>query len=190
MNLPRISKPLIALLSCLFLLSACATHPPLQQAKYVDPDRFAGEWFVIANIPYFGERNKVESRTSYIKQGPNDYADIFAAKTGSFDAPLEETVGRARSLNDSNTEWLAVFYWVFRFKFNVVHMDEDYQLMLLGHRSRDYGWVMARNNTISDADYQRAMQLFEANGYDTSRFSKVPQRPEDLGKPGYQVVGN
>jgi len=77
-----------------------------------------------------------------------------------------------------------------RFKFEVLEVDDDYQIMLLGHRSRDYGWVMARNNQITDAQYQQAMSTFSENGYDISKFAKVPQIPADLGQQGYQVVSN
>jgi len=170
-------------------LSACASPPPLNKtADYVDPSKFAGQWYVISNIPYFGERNKVASRTNYIRRGPNLFDDIFESKSKSFDNELKRLRGTVKSINEQNTRWQSTFYKVFKFEFDVLSVDSDYQILLLGHPSRKYGWVMARQNTISDADYQDAMQVFAENGYDLTKFGKVPQLPEQLNQPGFQKI--
>jgi len=181
-------KPL--LLTIFFFCFGCSTHLPLQTVNYIDPDSFAGEWYIISNIPYFAERNKVDSKTTYLKIGPNQYQDIFESRDGSFDQDMDKLVGKVKSLNKQNTQWQSTFYWVMRFKFEILEVDDNYQLMLLGHRSRDYGWVMARDKKVTDEDYAQAMQTFQDNGYDTSKFSKVPQFPDDLNKAGYQLVAN
>lgn len=168
------------------LLTACASYPPLEIAASVDAERFKGSWYVIANIPYFAERNKIASKTTYRHRKGKLYDDIFEARDGSFDNTPKKIVGKVKSLNDDNTVWRSTFYWVFRFKFSVLHVDADYELMLLGHESRKYGWVMARSKQLSQEDYQRALSIFEQRGYDTSLFSKVPQLPEQIGQPGFQ----
>lgn len=188
--LPKKPIIIVVITSMIALLTACTTHQPLQKTDYVDPARFTGDWYVISNIPYFAERNKVGSKTTYLKVGDNDYQDIFESRDGSFDNQPETMVGKAKSLNTQNTEWQSTFYWIVRFKFEVLDVDPDYQIMLFGHKSRNYGWVMARNKTISDAQYQQAMNIFTENGYDTSKFAKVPQFPSDLGQTGYQLASN
>jgi apolipoprotein D and lipocalin family protein len=47
--------------------------------------------------------------------------------------------------------------------------------MAVGHPSRDYGWVMARDKSMSDADYADVMAALAKQGYDPARFRKVPQ---------------
>ena len=47
--------------------------------------------------------------------------------------------------------------------------------MAVGHPSRDYGWVMARDKRMSEADYAVVMKALEAQGYDPAQFRKVPQ---------------
>lgn len=165
-------------------------QPPLKTTDYVDSDRFTGEWYVISNIPYFAERNMVASKTTYLKIGEHDYQDIYEAKEGSFENKYEVIIGKARCLNEERTKWQSTFFGVMRFKYEILDVDDDYQVMLIGHRSRNYGWVMARNSKISDQEYQRAMQTFIDNGYDTTKFAKVPQHPSDLGQPGYQLIAN
>lgn len=174
------------MLSC---VSSCASYPPLNKtADYVDPDQFAGQWYIISNIPYFAERDKVASRTTYTRRGTNAFDDVFESKEKSFDAELDRLVGSVKSLNEQNNRWQSTFYKVLRFKFDVLDVNNDYSIMLLGHPSRKYGWVMARENTMTDTDYQTAIQVFADNGYDLSKFGKVPQLPEQLDQPGFQII--
>lgn len=178
------------------LLSACASknYPALETAEYVEPDRFSGKWYVIANIPYFAEKNKVGSYTIYKERKDGVYDDIFVSRSGDFSSPEKQLKGRVVIQNESNTRWKSTFYWVVNFTFDVVHIEgasagdsqNDYQLALLGHPSRDYGWVMARTNTISEEKYLGAMTVFEDRGYDTTKFLKVPQFAEQIGQQGFQ----
>lgn len=43
------------------LLSACATRPAPAEAAPIDLQRFMGQWHVISNVGYFGERGHVAS---------------------------------------------------------------------------------------------------------------------------------
>jgi apolipoprotein D and lipocalin family protein len=47
--------------------------------------------------------------------------------------------------------------------------------MAVGHPSRDYGWIMARDKRMSDADYAAVLEALAAQGYDKAKFRKVPQ---------------
>jgi len=184
---PHLLQPLLAAILVLFL-SACASHPEFNNPISVDPVKFEGEWYVIANIPYFAERNKVASKTIYRKRGENVYDDIFESRDGGFDSKLEQLKGKAWPLNTEHTKWRSAFYWVIRSKFEVLHVDDNYQTMLLGHRSRKYAWLMSRSNQVDDETYSKSLRIFEENGYDTSLILKVPQKPDDIGEAGYQKI--
>ncbi len=79
-------------------------------------------------------------------------------------------------------------FWVLRSEFLIIDVDHNYPTMLVGVRSHDLGWIFARDKILSDSEYQRALQVFQENGYDTSQFSKVPQLPEHIGMAGFQTV--
>lgn len=187
--LPRAwTKPCLALLACL-LLTSCASYPPLKGiTESIDADRFAGEWYVIANIPYFAERNKVGSKTIYVRQGPQQFEDIFVSRDGSFEQKPKRLVGKLRTLNEQNTQMQSTFYKVIKSKFQVLYMDENYELMLLGHKSRRYAWIMARTKTITDLQHAFALNVFKINGYDPAKILKVPQLPEQINQAGFQTV--
>jgi apolipoprotein D and lipocalin family protein len=46
-------------------LGACSSPSPIHTAKAVDLERFMGDWYVIANIPTFIEKNAHNAMESY-----------------------------------------------------------------------------------------------------------------------------
>lgn len=182
-------KHMIAIVG-LVALSGCAMMrggPPLETVDEVDLERYMGEWYVIANIPYFGERGNVAGRAIYRMRDDGRMDDIYRYRDGSFDAPVEEMTGVAWVVDeDSNAEWKVQFYWPIRFGYYIVGLDDDYRWTVVGHPSREYAWIMARKPELPDERYQALLDLLDARGFDSSRVEKVPQRRGQVGQPGFQ----
>lgn len=172
------------------VLSGCALlapKEPLPTVESVDLDRYMGQWYVIANIPYFGERGNVAGRAIYRQRDDGRMDDIYIYKKGDFDAPDERLEGVAWVVDDNTrAEWKVRFYWPLSFGYYIVGLDEDYQWSMVGHPTRNYAWIMAREPTMDEALYARLLARFEALGYDASELQKVPQLPEQVGEPGFQ----
>ena len=184
-----LSKTLVTAAAVL-LLSGCALlapKAPIETVDSVDLDRYMGQWYVIANIPYFGERGNVAGRAIYRQRDDGRMDDIYIYKKGDFDAPDERLEGVAWVVDEaSRAEWKVRFYWPLAFGYHIVGLDEDYQWSMVGHPTRNYAWIMARNPTMDDELYQSLLARFEALGYDSTRLLKVPQLPEQVGQPGFQ----
>lgn len=172
------------------VLSGCAMMrggPPLETVDKVDLERYMGQWYVIANIPYFGERGNVAGRAIYRMRDDGRMDDIYRYRDGSFDAPEEEMKGVAWVIDDeTNAEWKVQFYWPIRFGYYIIGLDEEYRWTVVGHPSREYAWIMAREPQLSEERYRALLELLETRGFDASQLQKVPQRPEQLGQPGFQ----
>ncbi len=167
----------LLLLPLLAILTGCAAkQPPLKTVDYVDLPRFLGDWWVIANIPYWLERDTYDSKDTYRMREDGKMDNIFSYKKGSFDAPVKTMNGVAWVVDKkSNAEWRVQFLWPIALPFYVIYLDPAYRFMAVGHPSRDYGWVMARDKRMSEADYAVVMKALAAQGYDPARFRKVPQ---------------
>ncbi len=180
----------LAIVAAVMLSSGCALmapKAPLPTVESVDLDRYMGQWYVIANIPYFGERGNVAGRAIYRQRSDGRMDDIYIYKKGNFDAPDERLEGVAWVVDETTrAEWKVQFYWPLRFGYYIVGLDPDYQWSMVGHPTRNYAWIMAREPTMDDALYARLLSRFEALGYDADRLKKVPQRPEQVGQPGFQ----
>ena len=86
----------IMLLMGAAILTACAVGggprsglPPLERVAVVDAGRFAGQWYVIANIPYAAERGRVGGRVIYRQRADGRFDDLYYSREQSFDAPAE-----------------------------------------------------------------------------------------------------
>ncbi|WP_376693840.1 lipocalin family protein [Wenzhouxiangella sp. EGI_FJ10409] len=182
-------KQFFAILA-LLALSGCAMMrggPPLETVERVDLERYMGQWYVIANIPYFGERGNVAGRAIYRMREDGRIDDIYRYRDGSFDSPEEEMQGVAWVVDEeSNAQWKVQFYWPIRFGYYIIGLDDDYRWAVVGHPSREYAWIMAREPELPAERYQALLDLLAARGFDPSRVEKVPQRPGQVGQPGFQ----
>ena len=179
------------------LLCACASTPatpdpradaPLALAPAVDLQRFMGRWYVIANIPYFAEQGYVGSYVEYALRPDGDIDDLFFGHKMSFEAQLEKKALKDTVVPGSNNaEWRASPVWPISFSYLILYVDPAYQYALIGYPGKKWGWVFARSPQISDAAYQQLLARFERQGYDSSRFLRVPQQIDQLGKPGFQT---
>jgi apolipoprotein D and lipocalin family protein len=163
----------------LLALAACQTrsYPPLQLADSVDIPRFMGPWFVIGCIPSLIERHEYNALETYRRDPDGRILTVFTFNAGSFDGPARRMtpVGFVTE-GTHGTVWGMRFVWPIRADYRVMYVAADYSQTVIGREKRDYAWIMARTPAIPDADYQRLSALLRAQGYDTSRLRKVPQR--------------
>ena len=160
---------------------------PLQVQAHVNLETFMGRWYVIANIPYRAEAGKVGSYVEYHPRPDGRIDDLYFFRKKDFEQKLEQWSGVAWVIDrQSNARWLAQFIWPFKFDYLILATAPDYSWALVGHPSRDLAWIFARQATMDDALYQQLRSKLAAVGYDEKRVLRVPQRPQELGQPGFQ----
>jgi apolipoprotein D and lipocalin family protein len=145
--------------------------------KSVDLARFMGDWYVIANIPTPPEEGAYNAVESYRIDRDGSIATTFRFRQGAFDGP--EKVMRPRGFvraGTSNAVWGMQFIWPIKAEYVISHVDPDYRETIVARSKRDYVWIMARQPTVSDADYARLEQKVRDLGYDVSKLQKIPQR--------------
>jgi apolipoprotein D and lipocalin family protein len=159
-------------------LGCTSMKQPLQPVPHVDLPRYMGDWYVIANIPYFAEKNCFDSIESYALRSDGKIDNWFRCRKGSFAAPMERKATAVASVDDksSNAVWTVKFFHIIPVKYMILALDPNYQWVVVGHPSRSYGWVMARRQTLDDDIYQRLLADLARQGYDPAKFQKVPQQ--------------
>jgi apolipoprotein D and lipocalin family protein len=158
------------------------TNAPLGTVQSVDLPRFMGDWRVIANIPYFAEKGCVDSIESYALRPDGKIDNWFTFRKQSFDAPQKKFTALAWVHDKTtNAEWRVRFFGLITVDYLILELDPEYQWTVIGHPSRKYGWIMARNKTLPDATYEKILQRLSKHGYDPAQFKKVPQLPSQIG---------
>ena len=173
-----LSKWLLPLLPVLGMLTGCATtsRPPIPTVPRVDLPRFMGNWYVIAHIPTFIERDAFNAIESYALAPDGTIATTFTFRAGAPDGPAKRytPTGFVRD-RENNSIWGMQFLWPIKAEFLIASLDSGYTQTIIARNARDYVWIMARTPEIPATDYARHVEQLRAWGYDVSKLRKVPQ---------------
>lgn len=180
------------------LLAGCADTPknmnpradaPLTYAN-VDLPRYMGKWYLVAHIPYFLEKGLVGSNTRYtLNADGKTVTENFSAYKGTFGG--EEKKFEFTDTPDpttGNAYWSVRLFWPVYVSQATLYVDDAYQYTLIGYKDKSLGWVFSRTPDLPEAKYQEFLKRFEEQGYDASRFRRIPQKPDQIGQPGYDPV--
>ena len=169
-------RRLVAGLAPALLVSGCAAAP-IAVAPHVELERFMGDWYVIANIPTFIEKDAHNAVESYRLDADGTIATTFTFRAGGFDGEVKRYTPRGFVRpGTNNAVWGMQFLWPFKADYRILYLAEDYSLTLIGREKRDYLWVMARTPSIPAERLESVLRLAAAQGYDVSLVQQVPQR--------------
>ncbi|MCK8517069.1 lipocalin family protein [Methylonatrum kenyense] len=158
------------------LLAGCQSTPPMPTVDHVDLDRYMGDWYVIANIPTYLERDAHNAVESYSLNADGTIDTVFTFRQGGFDGEKKRYNPTGFVRSDNNAEWGMQFIWPIKAEFLVIWLDEDYTQTVIGRSKRDYVWIMAREPEMADKDLQQIIAFLGDKGYDTSEIQMVPQQ--------------
>ena len=172
-------RPLPLLLLASLLLAGCASTPTtmnLATVPQVDLNRFMGQWHVIANIPYFLEKGKVDTSDIYTLRSDGRIDNVYRFRKGTFDAPEQEWKGVAWVVNaQTNAEWKVQLLWPFKVGYLVLELDPDYGWAVVGTPDGSKLWILSRSRKMSDDVYRELLSRLEKRGYRPASVVKVPQ---------------
>lgn len=179
-------KACLALLSTLLILSgvtACVgAETPPRIVSYVDLSRYMGTWHEIAAIPAFFQRRCTANTRADYELLPKGLVKVLNS-CGTAEGRRIQSEGRARVEDvQSNAKLRVTFakalgrwwyplggdYWV-------LDLAEDYSWVIVGHPSRRYGWILARNPSLDPKTLAMLAARLESEGYDPCEFMTMPQ---------------
>lgn len=173
--------PLLIGLACLalgavILLSGCASSTPPQTVAQVDLSRYAGRWYEIAAYPAWFQRKCAGNVTAEYTPQPDGSIRVVN-RCRQADGTAEESVGRARVVPGSGNARLKVSFGVpfVSGDYWILALDPNYRWVLVGHPSRDYLWILAREPRISESQYREIVARAKAQGFDPAKLRRTEQ---------------
>ena len=158
------------------------THEPPMAAAEVDLQRFAGDWYEVARLPFHEEGVMAgDVTTAYVLEGPTAVRIINRCRRS--DGSVDVAEGVARVIDPVAGSKLEVSYapsalkwvpWVWS-EYWILHVDSDYRVALVGTPDRRHLWLLARNAQLSQMEYQRLLNQVRNQGYDPARLKRTPQ---------------
>jgi apolipoprotein D and lipocalin family protein len=173
---------------CVFL-AACASRGKIDSAVQGAPTpplgALMGDWYVVAHVPWFGERGRVGSR--YLLAAREDGA-ISVTRTwrDGFAEPLQSETSIARRDGTSGRMWKLRAYRVVPTRLRLLEAADDGSWMLLDSPGRDYAWILTRARQVEDEAYLELERRMRGNGVNTDKLRRVPQLPEQEGRLGFE----
>ena len=171
-----------AIVSAVLPLSACSKDFDNSTVKEFDLSRYLGEWYEVARYDHSFECGMDNTMAQYILQ---DDGKVVVLNTGWKDGKFKLAEGKAKYPDpaDDPGHLRVSFFLFFYSDYNVMMVDENYQISLVGSKAEKYLWILSRT-PVPDPDLLD-MVLDEAakRGYDTSKLIWVDQSRniEELG---------
>ena len=157
----------------------CQTMDPIHTVASVDLNRFMGDWYVIANIPTYIEKDAHNAVESYRLSDDGSIDTTFKFNKGGFDGPLKTYNPRGYIQDkESNAVWGMQFVWPFKAEYRIIFLDENYSKTVIGRTKRDYVWIMSREPVIPAEQYEIILEFLKEQGYDIGKIQKVPHMIE------------
>jgi len=168
--------------SLALLMAACATaalHPQsataLALAPAVDAQKLSGQWFLIAHVPYAGERDQLDSSIELRPRVDGGYDELYryfdSSKMQSLVLPRSRYVAVAGS---NNASWVSNSRALeSQMNLGVLYVDPGYRYAVVGESRRQLGWIYARDPVVDPAVYQGLVAQLSQQGYDVAQLHRL-----------------
>lgn len=159
-------------------LSGCSMHTKsLKIVDNVNINKFMGDWYVIAHIPAFIEKNAYNAIESYALNKDGTIATTFTFNEGAFDGPRKQYNPKGFVINGTNNaEWGMQFIWPIKAQYKIVYLDDGYQNTIVARDALDYVWLMSRQKKLPPDELLSFTEKIKAMGYNTDNLRLVPQQ--------------
>lgn len=165
---------MMALTACFVPLISCSKDYDNSTVDEFDLSRYLGEWYEVARYDHSFERGMDNTMAEYILQ---DDGKVVVLNTGWKDGRFKVAEGKAKYEDpDGNPGALRVSFFLFFYSdYNVMMVDENYQISLVGSKAEKYLWILSRT-PVPDPDLlEMVLEEAKARGYDTSELIWVDQ---------------
>ena len=172
----------IAATFVLLTIAAQVHAADVKPVEKIDLDRYLGAWVEIASIPQFFQRKCVRDTSATYSAAENSLIRVDNVCT-RIDGGRDRAEGRARRVEAEHPAklevtflelfgeyrfWVSGGYWV-------IALDSNYQWAVVGHPSRRFGWVLARDPRLSPQALAEIIGRIKSQGYDACEFVVTPQ---------------
>ncbi len=172
-------KSLIALALAAFLFPGLVSAQDRDYDNSAIPEfdlsKYLGTWYEIARFDHSFERGLDNVMAIYTLR---DDGMVDVMNTGWKDGKFKVAEGKAKQPDPmmDPAHLMVSFFLFFYSDYNVMMLDEDYQVSLVGSKSPDYLWILSRTPYLESEVIDQVLLEAESRGYDTSKLFWVDQQ--------------
>ena len=162
------------LVAAVIPLTACSKDFDNSTVKEFDLSRYLGVWYEIARYDHSFERGMDNTMAQYILQ---DDGTVVVLNTGWKNGKFKLAEGKAKYKDpEGDPGHLRVSFFLFFYSdYNVMMVDDNYQISLVGSKAEKYLWILSRTPVPDPVLLRMVLDEAEQRGYDTSQLIWVDQ---------------
>ena len=154
-------------------------NDPLTVEK-LDLEKYMGTWYEIARYDYFFQRYCGAAKATY-SLGKARVKVLNECKTLKNPNKIKKAKGVAFVTDKKSNSKLKVgfapifkHFGLFAGEYWILHIDRDYQNVLVGDSKREYLWILSRNKTMSTAQFNKMVSKAKLLGFNTENLKRTP----------------
>ena len=164
----------VAVIAGILPLTACSKDFDNSTVDEFDLSRYLVEWYEIARYDHSFERGMDNTMAEYILQ---DDGKVVVLNTGWKNGKFKIAEGKAKYKDpEGDPGHLRVSFFLFFYSdYNVMMVDENYQISLVGSKAEKYLWILSRTPVPDPVLLEMVLTEAKNRGYDTSELIWVDQ---------------
>lgn len=146
-----------------------------QIVKTVDLEKYTGKWYEIARMPFFQEKDMMNTTATYELRPDGKIKVINEGYKFTKDGKHKKATAVAWVPDPTIMGQLRVrFFWPFTGDYHIVALDtENYSYAMV--KSGGLLWILAREPQLDDSIYNPLVEKANAMGIETEKLIKVEQ---------------
>lgn len=171
--LQLVIAPVLAL--GLGLIPSFAEASP-KAVRYVDINRYLGDWYEIASIPQTFSQGCNCTRARYSLNKDRSLNVLNTCNKNSVSGPLSSANGTAEVVDKkSNAKLSVTFFWPFSGAYWIIGLDKDYRYAVVSNEDGSSLWILSRTPVLADDLRKEALKIARANGADVGSLKVTRQ---------------
>lgn len=157
-----------------FILIGCAGIPKgVEPVDKFEVEKYLGKWYEIARLDHSFERGLTKVSAEYSERDDGGL-DVLNRGYNPDTEQWEEAKGKAYFVKERDIGRLKVtFFWPFYGGYNIIDLDEEYTHSLVCGPSRQYLWILSRDNEMEEKTYDRLVKKADALKFNIQELIKV-----------------
>ncbi len=176
----RLISLALAALSLPMLSAAQDVQYDNSPVSQFDLSKYLGTWYEIARFDHSFERGMDNVIAEYLLR---DDGKIDVVNSGWKNGKFKVADGKAKQPDPlSDPAHLEVSFFLFFYSdYNVMMIDDDYQIALVGSKSPKYLWILSRTPYVTDSVMDLVLEEASSRGYDINNLIWVDQSANAAG---------
>ena len=170
----RLISLALAALSLPMLSAAQDVQYDNSPVSQFDLSKYLGTWYEIARFDHSFERGMDNVIAEYLLR---EDGKIDVVNSGWKNGKFKVADGKAKQPDPlADPAHLEVSFFLFFYSdYNVMMIDDDYQIALVGSKSPKYLWILSRTPYVTDSVMDLVLEEASSRGYDINNLIWVDQ---------------